>query len=119
MDGKHSRLAVCFELFVSCCVRGIWGVAQLLAGIGGIQGFPASASRMAVNTAISARIAVFAAATALAARSSCPCTHPSLGRVPDIDAMMSAHILGHFGHTGTTSAPALRGHHDTPSRPLA
>ena len=39
---------------------------------------------------ISARIAAFAAATALAARSSSPCTHPSLGRVPDIDAMMSA-----------------------------
>jgi len=40
---------------------------------------------------ISARIAVFAAATARAASPSGACTHPSDGRVPDIDAMMSAH----------------------------
>ena len=40
---------------------------------------------------ISARIAWFAAATARAARSSSVCTHPSLGRVPDIDSRMSAH----------------------------
>jgi hypothetical protein len=40
---------------------------------------------------ISARIALFAAATARAARSSSACTHPSLGRDPDIDSMMSAH----------------------------
>ena len=39
---------------------------------------------------ISARIALFAAATAPAARSSSACTHPSLGRVPDIDSRMSA-----------------------------
>jgi hypothetical protein len=38
----------------------------------------------------SARIAVFAVATALAARSSSACTHPPDGRVPDIDSMMSA-----------------------------
>lgn len=40
---------------------------------------------------ISARIAWPAAATAVAARASSPCTHPSDGRVPDIDSMMSAH----------------------------
>jgi hypothetical protein len=38
----------------------------------------------------STRIALFAAATAPAARSSSACTHPSLGRAPDIDSMMSA-----------------------------
>ena len=40
---------------------------------------------------ISARIVLFAAATARAARPSRACTHPSLGRVPDIDSRMSAH----------------------------
>ena len=41
-------------------------------------------------TMISARIALFAAATACAARASSACTHPSDGRVPDIDSRMSA-----------------------------
>ena len=40
---------------------------------------------------ISARMVVFAAATAVAARASRACTHPSEGRVPDIDPRMSAH----------------------------
>ncbi len=40
---------------------------------------------------ISARIVLFAAATARAARHSRPCTHRSEGRVPDIDPRMSAH----------------------------
>jgi hypothetical protein len=40
---------------------------------------------------ISARIALFAAATAFAARPSRECTHPSDGRTPDIDSRMSAH----------------------------
>jgi hypothetical protein len=39
---------------------------------------------------ISARIVLFAAATAWAAWPSKVCTHPSLGRVPDIDSRMSA-----------------------------
>ena len=39
---------------------------------------------------ISARIVVFAAATARAARASRACTHPSDGLVPAIDSMMSA-----------------------------
>jgi hypothetical protein len=34
---------------------------------------------------------MFAAATAWAARPSRLCAHPSDGRVPDIDSMMSAH----------------------------
>jgi hypothetical protein len=42
---------------------------------------------------ISARMVVFAAATAVAARASRACTHPSEGRVPDIDPRMSAHRL--------------------------
>ena len=40
---------------------------------------------------ISDRITLPAAATAFAARASRACTHPSEGRVPDIDSMMSAH----------------------------
>jgi hypothetical protein len=40
---------------------------------------------------ISARIAMFAAATALAARCCSACTHPPDGRVPDIDSRVSAH----------------------------
>ena len=40
---------------------------------------------------ISDRITLPAAATAFAARPSRACTHPSEGRVPDIDSMMSAH----------------------------
>jgi hypothetical protein len=40
---------------------------------------------------ISARIALPAAATASAAWASSPCTHPALGRAPDIDSMMSTH----------------------------
>lgn len=40
---------------------------------------------------ISARITLFAAATAAAARASSECTHPSEGRTPDIDSRMSAH----------------------------
>ena len=40
---------------------------------------------------ISARIAMFAAAIAWAARSSRLCAHPSLGRVPAIDSMISVH----------------------------
>jgi hypothetical protein len=39
---------------------------------------------------ISARIVVFTAATARAARASRACTHPSEGLVPAIDSMMSA-----------------------------
>ena len=40
---------------------------------------------------ISARIISFAAATAFAARASRPCTHPSEGRLPDMEPIMSAH----------------------------
>ena len=49
-----------------------------------------SSPQMTRARMISARIALFAAATARAARSSSLCTHPSLGRVPDIDSRMSA-----------------------------
>ena len=49
-----------------------------------------SSPQMTRARMISARIAVFAAATAFAARASRACTHPSLGRVPDIDSRMSA-----------------------------
>jgi hypothetical protein len=40
---------------------------------------------------ISARISMFTCRTALAARMSMECTHPSEGRVPVSDPMMSAH----------------------------
>ena len=50
-----------------------------------------SSPQMTRAATISARIAVFAAATVLAARSSSVCTHPSLGRDPDMDCKMSAH----------------------------
>jgi hypothetical protein len=49
---------------------------------------------------------VFAAATARAAWSSSACTHPSDGRVPDIDAMMSAHRS-----TGTWCITSRNTHH--------
>ena len=49
-----------------------------------------SSPQMTRARMISALIAVFAAATDRAARSSRPCTHPSDGRVPDIDSRMSA-----------------------------
>ena len=50
-----------------------------------------SSPQMTRASRISARIVLFAAATARAARASRACTHPSRGRVPDIDSMMSAH----------------------------
>jgi hypothetical protein len=50
-----------------------------------------SSPQMTRARMISARIALFAAAAARAARPSGACTHPSLGRVPDIDSRMSAH----------------------------
>ena len=49
-----------------------------------------SSPQMTRASRISARIVLFAAATALAARASRACTHPSDGRVPAIDSMMSA-----------------------------
>ncbi len=49
-----------------------------------------SSPQMTRARMISARMVLFAAATAFAARPSSPCTHPSLGRVPDIDSRMSA-----------------------------
>ena len=49
-----------------------------------------SSPQMTRARRISARIVLFAAATAFAARSSSACTHPSLGRVPDIDSRMPA-----------------------------
>ena len=71
------------------------------AGAGDLQvllvrlGARASAQRCLVAemtraSKISARIALFAAATARALRASRACTHPLDGRVPDIDSMMSA-----------------------------
>jgi hypothetical protein len=50
-----------------------------------------SSPQMTRAKMISARIVVSATATAFAARDSSPCTHPSDGRVPDMDSKMSAH----------------------------
>ena len=54
---------------------------------------------------ISARISVFAAATARAARASIACTNPSEGRVPDSEAMISAQRA-----TGTWRAASKNTH---------
>jgi len=63
-----------------------------MAGMGGIQGFPARVSSAQITAAmmISARISVFAAATAAAARVSMACTNPGEGFAPDSDSISSA-----------------------------
>ena len=61
---------------------------------------------MTAAVMISARISVFAAATAAAALASMACTNPSEGRMPDSEAMISAQRA-----TGTWRAASKNTHH--------
>ena len=66
-----------------------------------------SSAQMTAAVMISAaRISMFAAATAAAARASMACTNPSEGRMPDSEAMISAQRA-----TGTWRAASKNTHH--------